>query len=89
MEDQDYPRPTSEFDMSEIYRITHNERIPGFVLLESERAYLEEYRAAVMKEMQEEQAKQEAEEASEEPVEEVAPKRKYTRKKKVEEPESE
>ena len=85
MEDQDYPRPTSEFDMSEIYRITHNERIPGFVLLESERAYLEEYRAAVVKEMQEEQAK----EAVEEPVEEVAPKRKYTRKKKVEEPESE
>jgi len=50
MEERAYPRPLSEFDMREVYRIIHNERIPGFVLLASEQAYIDEYRAAVLKE---------------------------------------
>lgn len=85
MEEQEYPRPLSEFDMREVYRIIHNESIPGFVLLEWERAYIEEYRAAVIKESPYvEEPTQEAQ--TEEEVEEVAetPK-KRTRKKKVEE----
>jgi len=88
MEEKEYPRPLSEFDMREVYRIIHNEQIPGFVLLEKERAYIEEYRAAVLKESpyvnQEITNETEAETEEVEEVEEAPKKRSYTRKKKVE-----
>lgn len=54
MEEREYPRPLSAFDMKEIYRIIHNESIPGFVLLRSEREYIEEYREALKRLMAEE-----------------------------------
>lgn len=54
MEERQYPRPLSEFKMTEIYRIIHNERIPGFRLSDQEEAYIAEYREALMQEHKEE-----------------------------------
>ena len=31
MNEREYPRPLSEFDMHEVYRIIHNESIPEFL----------------------------------------------------------
>lgn len=87
METTGYPRPLREFDMKEIYRLIRNERIPGFNMLGRERRYLDEYREALKREME-----QENEEIQVETVEapkKTSKKRKSSRKKSYEEPEAE
>lgn len=90
------PRPLSEFDMKEIYRLVRNERIPGFVMLGKERDYLDEYRQALAREMEnqnelnqaktapveETPAQAEAEAEADVEIAETQKKRKSSRKKK-------
>ena len=88
------PRPLSEFDMKEIYRLVRNERIPGFVMLGKERDYLDEYRQALAREMENQNELNRAQTApvEETPVDaetiETPKKRKSSRKKKQDTEES-
>lgn len=88
------PRPLSEFDMKEIYRLVRNERIPGFVMLGKERNYLDEYRQALIREMENQNELNQAQTApvEEAPIEaevaETPKKRKSSRKKKQDTEES-
>lgn len=88
------PRPLSEFDMKEIYRLVRNELIPGFVMLGKEREYLDEYRQALVREMENQKELNQAKAASveETPADteatETPKKRKSSRKKKQDTEES-
>ena len=88
MDEREYPRPLSEFDMHEVYRIIHNESIPGFVLLGKERRYIEEYREALKLQMEQENENQTVAAEVEAVVqeEERPTKRRSSRKKKQAEP---
>lgn len=88
------PRPLSEFDMKEIYRLVRNERIPGFVMLGRERDYLDEYRQALAREMENQnelnraQAAPVEEAPADAEIAETPKKRKSSRKKKQDTEES-
>lgn len=62
---------SSDFNLTEIYRLIHLEAIPGFQMLRRERKYLDDYRRALRNEYSAEVKAKTVEEPVEEAVEET------------------